>query len=177
MGTVLVFQDYGKSLFPWKTVAGNVAVGAHGRVLAAAELERMLALVALDGYRDRYPFELSGGMQQRVALARALLRGPRVVLMDEPFGSLDGLTRYGLQHEVLQWAATLGVTVVLVTHDLDEAVYMCSRIAVLSPRPARVLDIVDVPLPQPRDPIAARRLPAFAETRASLQQRLAQEQR
>jgi NitT/TauT family transport system ATP-binding protein len=172
-GSVLVFQEYGKSLFPWKTVAGNVRIGAHGRTLDDAELERILEMVRLQRYRNRYPFELSGGMQQRVALARALVRGPRVILMDEPFGSLDGLTRYGLQNEVLRWAAALGVTVVLVTHDLDEVVFMCNRIAVLSSRPARVIEQFDVALPWPRDPIATRRMPAFTELRAQLQQRLA----
>ena len=171
-GSVLVFQEYGKSLFPWKTVAGNVRIGAHGRPLAADELERILDMVRLQPYRNRFPFELSGGMQQRVALARALVRGPRVILMDEPFGSLDGLTRYELQDEVLRWAAALGVTVVLVTHDLDEVVFMCHRIAVLSNRPARILEQFDVALPEPRDPIATRRMAAFAELRAQLQQQL-----
>lgn len=171
-GVVLVFQDYGKSLFPWKTVAQNVAVGAHGRSLEHDEVDRVLQMVGLADQRQRYPWQLSGGMQQRVAIARAFIRRPRAILMDEPFGSLDGLTRYSLQAELLRWARPLGIAVVLVTHDLDEAAFLCDRIAVLSHRPARVLELLDVELPEPREPVESRRSAQFVETRAHLQQLL-----
>jgi NitT/TauT family transport system ATP-binding protein len=171
-GVVLVFQDYGKSLFPWKTVAQNVLTGAHGRTGTDRELDDLLRMVDLSDHRDRHPWELSGGMQQRVAIARAFMRKPRVVLMDEPFGSLDGLTRYGLQSELLRWARTLDIAVVLVTHDLDEAAFLCNRILVLSRRPASVIAQLHVELPEPREPVATRRAPAFVEVRANLQQRL-----
>jgi NitT/TauT family transport system ATP-binding protein len=174
-GPVMVFQDYTRSLFPWLTVAGNVRLGAHRRAPAEAEVDRLLALLELEAFRERYPWELSGGMQQRVAVARALIRRPDVLLLDEPFGSLDGLTRYALEDELLRRVEEFALPAVLVTHDLDEAVYLGSRVMVLSPRPARVRDTITVDLPSPRSQVVTRRDPRFGRVRGAVQELLAGE--
>jgi NitT/TauT family transport system ATP-binding protein len=163
---IYVFQQYTRSLFPWKTVEGNVAYGleARGR-LGKAEIARRareyIALVKLDGFERHYPWQLSGGMQQRVAIARALACGPDVLLMDEPFSSVDSLTRVGLQELLLGLWKELGFTVVFVTHDTDEAIYLSTRVIALSKPPATVAMDLAIDLPLPRDQIATRELPAY----------------
>jgi NitT/TauT family transport system ATP-binding protein len=131
----LVFQDYGRSLFPWLTVAGNVSLPLRGKGIPreqrAASVARALEAVGLPDVARRYPWQLSGGMQQRVALARALAYGPDCLVMDEPFASVDAQTRFDLEDLVLRLQAELGVTVVFVTHDIDEAALLADRIAVM----------------------------------------------
>lgn len=146
----VVFQSF--ALFPWKTVLGNVAFGPRMRGLPDGECERIareyLALVGLDGNAGRYPAELSGGMQQRVGVARALANNPDVLLMDEPFASVDAQTRMTLQEELTRIWMERKPTIVFVTHDVEEAVFLANRVVVLSR--GRVLQEIDVPLPRPR---------------------------
>jgi NitT/TauT family transport system ATP-binding protein len=141
-------------LLPWRTVLKNVLVPAEVLRLDRRSSERraheLLDLVGLQGFADRYPNELSGGMRQRVAIARSLMHDPKILLMDEPFGALDALTREAMNLELLRiWQAS-HKTVVLVTHSIEEALLLSDRIAVFSPRPGRIRDVVDVPLPRPR---------------------------
>ena len=147
----LVFQD--PNLFPWLTVRGNIQAGLVARGVLhkrRREVEEFMALVGLEGFAEAYPHQLSGGMAQRAALARALVNHPKVLLLDEPLGSLDAFTRMRMQDEVLRLWETRGTTMLLVTHDIDEAIYMSDRIYLLSPRPCRVERVLDVPLPRPR---------------------------
>ena len=172
-GIVYLFQQYAKSLFPWRTVLGNVMFAVEhrpGLVPAAAREHAMsyLAKVGLADFADRYPWQLSGGMQQRVTIARALAAEPRVLLMDEPFSSVDALTRLELHDMVLGLWAQARFTAVLVTHDVDEAVFLADRIAVLSPRPARISHLIETGLPRPRDPITTTEHPRFLELRHQL---------
>ncbi len=160
----MVFQSF--ALYPWLTVKENVALGLEARDWSPerqeAQVERYVNVTGLEGFEEAYPRELSGGMRQRVGLARALAVEPAVLLMDEPFSSLDALTAEGLREEVLQlWQdpALPPEAVILVTHNIEEAVAMADRIIVLSRRPARVLAGVPVQLPRPRD----RKSPAFYE--------------
>jgi len=148
---ILVFQD--PTLFPWRTVWKNVALGLETRGLPRAEgrrVDAMLRLVGLDGFDNAYPHQLSGGMAQRAALARALVNEPRVLLMDEPLANLDALTRIAMQAELVALWQRQRFTAFMVTHDVDEALYMAGRVLVLSHRPARVLAEVAVDLPYPR---------------------------
>ena len=165
----LVFQDYSRSLLPWMTVHGNVVLPLKARRVPRAERDRRaaeaLADVGLDGLGGRHPWQLSAGMQQRVAIARALAYGPSVLLLDEPFASVDAQTRAELQDLLLDVWQRSGVTVVFVTHDIDEAAYLADRIVVLTASPARVKEIVDVELPRPRDQITTRAEPGFATLR------------
>jgi NitT/TauT family transport system ATP-binding protein len=170
---VYVFQQYTRSLFPWKTVERNVAFGLENkRTLSrqeiAARTREMIGLVGLTGFERHYPWQLSGGMQQRVAIARALACRPAVLLMDEPFSAVDALTRAGLQ-ELLRglWRA-LGLTVVFVTHDVDEGVYLSGRVVALTRAPGAIAIDINVELPEPRDQIATRALPAYLDYRARL---------
>jgi NitT/TauT family transport system ATP-binding protein len=163
---VYVFQQYTRSLFPWKTVEGNVAYGleARGRLSAREIAQRSreyIELVKLGGFERHYPWQLSGGMQQRVAIARALACGPDVLLMDEPFSSVDSLTRVGLQELLLGLWKELGFTVVFVTHDTDEAIYLSTRVIALSKPPSRVGMDMSIELPLPRDQISTRELPSY----------------
>jgi NitT/TauT family transport system ATP-binding protein len=149
----IVFQEY--HLFPWRTVRGNVAFGLEQSALPAderaARVDEMLELVGLEGSGDTYPRELSGGMKQRVGIARALAVDPELLLMDEPFGSVDAQTRATLHDELLDvWSAT-GKTVLFVTHDVAEAVTLADRIVVMTPGPGRVGEVVDVDLSRPRE--------------------------
>ncbi len=176
-GIVYLFQQYGKSLLPWRTVADNVAFAIEhrpGMTRAAARetSRRYLAMVGLAEFADRYPWQLSGGMQQRVTIARALAAEPRVLLLDEPFSSVDALTRLELHQLVLELWDKHRFTAVLVTHDVDEAVYLADRIAVLSARPSEVVQVLDTELPRPRDPLATRELPRFLSLRHAILQRL-----
>jgi NitT/TauT family transport system ATP-binding protein len=156
---VVVFQDYAGSLLRWRTVAKNVALGIE-RALSKAEVaertERVLKLVGLEGRGNDYPWQLSGGMQQRVQLARALAMEPAVLLMDEPFGALDAMTRAGLQDELLSIQRETGTTIVFITHDIEEAIYLSSRVIVLSGSPGRVVFEDTVDLPRPRDQVSTR---------------------
>jgi NitT/TauT family transport system ATP-binding protein len=148
----VVFQDY--SLFSWLTVRANVEFGPRMSRRSAAERRELsdhyLSLVGLSKFADKYPFELSGGMKQRVAIARSLVMRPQVLLMDEPFGALDAMTRGGLQLEVLDIQRKEEKTVVFVTHNIGEAIFLADRIVVMSSHPGRVKEVVDVDLARPR---------------------------
>jgi NitT/TauT family transport system ATP-binding protein len=168
-GLALVFQEYSRSLLPWMTVRGNVVLPLRAQRRRKAERERLaaeaLAAVGLSDFADRHPWQLSGGMQQRVAIARALAYQPQLLLMDEPFASVDAQTRADLEDLVLQVHAPFGITVVFVTHDIDESVYLADRIIVLTDRPTRVKEIVAVALPRPRGQIQTKELPEFTALR------------
>ncbi|MFJ3668947.1 ABC transporter ATP-binding protein [Streptomyces sp. NPDC090106] len=169
----VVFQDYGRSLYPWLTVRDNVALPLRrqglGRTERRAEAERILDRVGLDGTARRHPWQLSGGMQQRVAIARALVCRPSLLLMDEPFGSLDAQTREDLEDLLLEVHRTDGTTIVFVTHDIDESVYLGDRVVVLSAGPgSHVLLDLPVGLPGKREQIATRGLPEFVALRAEV---------
>jgi NitT/TauT family transport system ATP-binding protein len=155
-----VFQD--PRLLPWRSAAGNVRFGLEGRGPlapdAAARVQAVLELVGLGGFAARYPHELSGGMQQRVALARALALEPEILLLDEPFGALDALTRSYLQEELARIVARTGRTVLLITHDIDEALLLSDRLLVMSARPGRVLAEHRLALARPRSLEALARL-------------------
>jgi NitT/TauT family transport system ATP-binding protein len=160
-GLILLFQEYNKSLMAWRSVLGNVCFGLESRAgMGRAEREdaarHYIELVGLSGFERHYPWELSGGMQQRVAIARALACEPRVLLMDEPFGSLDALTRIELEDTLLGLWASLRSTILFVTHDIEEAVYLSDRVYVLSRRPSRVIADTGVDLPRPRDHLGTR---------------------
>ena len=168
----IVFQDYGRSLFPWMTVRHNVEMPLRHRGLPADErrdrIDGALDEVGLGGQGDRYPWQLSGGMQQRVAIARAIAYRPEILLMDEPFGSVDAQTRADLQDQLLEVWAAHGSTIVLVTHDIDESVYLADRVVVLSRPPTRVAAEITVDLPRPRDQIETRALPGFVALRSEV---------
>ena len=167
----LVFQDYSRSLMPWLTVSGNVLLPlANNKSLSGdekkARAQQALAAVGLGGNGDQYPWQLSGGMQQRAAIARALAYRPDVLVMDEPFASVDAQTRADLEDLILDIQRRFQVTVVLVTHDIDEAVYLADRVVVISGAPSKVSEIVEVPIPRPRDQIASKATAEYAELRA-----------
>ena len=166
----LVFQEYSRSLFPWMSVRQNVAFPLRRKKLekgTANELvEQAVESMGLSPFLDRYPWELSGGMQQRVAIARALAYQPEILLMDEPFASVDAQTRADLEDLILRVRREYGVTVVFVTHDIDESVYMGDRIVVLTPAPTIVQQVEEVDLPSPRDQVETKEQPEFARLRA-----------
>jgi NitT/TauT family transport system ATP-binding protein len=147
-----VFQEF--ALFPWKTVLGNVMYGlivqGAGRAAAEARARSLIDLVHLKGYENFYPKELSGGMKQRVAIARTLAYGPRILLMDEPFGALDAHTRTGMQRELLDIWERDRKTVLFVTHSVEEAVFLSDRVVVLTRSPGRIKTVIDIDLPRPR---------------------------
>jgi len=150
----MVFQHY--TLFPWLTVQRNVMFGllmnGSGERRASRDAAQWIDIVGLAGFEDHYPHQLSGGMKQRVAIARALANQPRILLMDEPFGALDAQTRAQMQRYLLQIWQNVNITIVFVTHDLDEAVYLADRIVVLGRNPGHVKEIIEVPVPRPRSP-------------------------
>ncbi|MDP2710466.1 MAG: ABC transporter ATP-binding protein [Solirubrobacteraceae bacterium] len=164
----VVFQDYSRSLFPWLTVRKNVALPLRRRSISGKDrvVRESLEAVGLGKVPDHYPWQLSGGMQQRVAIARALAYQPKVLLMDEPFASVDAQTRAELEDLVLSVRSEFGVTIVFVTHDIDEAVYMSDRVLVLSPPPCEIQETLVIDLPLPRDQITTKAEPAFASYRA-----------
>ena len=148
----IVFQEH--RLFPWLTVEQNIALGLVNDKLTQGERARrvheFVQLVGLVGFESAYPHQLSGGMAQRVAIARGLVASPRILLLDEPFGALDALTRQQLQDELLAIRERSGVTILLVTHDAEEATYLADRVVVLEPRPGRIKAVVEIGLPHPR---------------------------
>ncbi len=166
---VVLFQQYAKSLLPWRTVEENVHFALENLPLGAAERRRRvahdLAVVGLSGFERYHPYQLSGGMQQRVAIARALARRSDVLLMDEPFSSLDAMTRAGLQDLLLRLWLEFRKTVVFVTHDIEEAVYLSSTVIVLSARPGRVIETIPNALPYPRDQLVTREDQRFLQYR------------
>ncbi len=169
----MVFQEY--SLFPWRTVIDNIAFGPRMQGIKKKEAtkiaEKYLELIGLEQFKNSFPYELSGGMRQRVAIARALATEPQVLLMDEPFGALDAQTRNTLQHELLEIWGKNNVTILFVTHSMDEAVFLADRIVVMSARPGKIKDIIDVDLPRPRD----RTAPGSNELRNHVLRLLAEE--
>ena len=150
----MVFQGY--TLFPWLTVKKNVMFGleqaGHSKQVAEEDARQWIDLVGLTSFVDSYPHQLSGGMKQRVAIARALANQPRILLMDEPFGALDAQTRAKMQSYLMDIWQNIDITVLFITHDLDEAIYLADRILVLKAHPGEVQEIIEVPVPQPRSP-------------------------
>jgi NitT/TauT family transport system ATP-binding protein len=171
-GLGLVFQDYGRSLFPWWTVERNVTMGLRRRRLSRPArrkaAEEALDAVGLPGVAEAYPWQLSGGMQQRVAIARALAYEAEMLLMDEPFASVDAQTRYELEDLVLRLSEQTGLTVLFVTHDIDEAVYLADRIVVLAGAPSSVREVIEVPLDRPRDQHDTKGDPTFTALRTQV---------
>ncbi len=161
----LVFQD--PNLFPWLTVRGNIQAGLVARGVLHEkhhEVDEFIRLVGLEAFANAYPHQLSGGMAQRVALARALINHPKVLLLDEPLGALDAFTRMKMQDEVLRLWEARGTTMLLVTHDIDEAIYMSDRIVIMTPRPGKIERIIDVKLDRPRQ----RNSPEFLQLRGDI---------
>ncbi len=168
----IVFQDYNRALLPWRTVRGNIALALEARRIARSEhparIADLLRRVGLTRHADHYPAQLSGGLQQRVQIARALAQEPQVLLMDEPFGALDAITRQRLQDELLEiWSAT-STTMVFITHDLEEAIYLGNRIIVLEANPGRVAADIRVDLARPRHQLTTREDSRFLAIRHQL---------
>jgi NitT/TauT family transport system ATP-binding protein len=165
----LVFQEYSRSLMPWASVRNNVLLPLRHKRLSRTErarlVEESLESVGLTRFIDHYPWQLSGGMQQRVAIARALAYQPSILLMDEPFASVDAQTRGDLEDLILQVRDDYGITILFVTHDIDESVYLADRVVVLTHAPTEVKEIVPVDLPRPRDQIKTKELPEFTHLR------------
>ena len=166
----MVFQGY--TLFPWRTVKQNVMFGSEmngiGNIESGREADLWLELVGLEKFANAFPHELSGGMKQRVAIARALVNQPRILLMDEPFGALDAQTRCKMQSHLLEIWRNIDITIVFITHDLDEAIFLADRILVLKAHPGEVQELIEVPVPRPRN---ASQIfsPEFLATKARLE--------
>jgi NitT/TauT family transport system ATP-binding protein len=175
----VVFQEY--ALFPWYTVRDNVCYGLRRKRLQSAERQRIvdhyIGLVGLRGFESRYPRELSGGMRQRVSIARALAVNPSILLMDEPFGSLDVQTREYMQDELLKIWQREPKTVIFVTHSIDEAIKLSDRIAIMAPRPGRIAEIKSVAFPRPRDPTDPAVVRLAAEVKHWLRQQVFSDER
>ncbi|WP_291105771.1 ABC transporter ATP-binding protein [Hydrogenophaga sp.] len=171
-----VFQDYGRALLPWRSVAANVSLALEAAKVPEAErparIAKVLDTVGLGAHAGKYPAQLSGGMQQRVQIARCLAQQPDVMLMDEPFGALDAMTRETLQDELARLVREEGLTVMFVTHDLEEALYLGDRVIALRSNPTPELPslaaVIDVPLPQPRNQITTKEHPEFLRLRREL---------
>jgi len=167
----MVFQSY--TLFPWLTVKKNVMFGLevndHGALESERQALQWLQLVGLERFKDAYPHQLSGGMKQRVAIVRALATQPRILLMDEPFGALDAQTRARMQIHLLEIWRKIDITIVFITHDLDEAIFLADRILVLSAHPGEVQELIEVPVPRPRN-TAQCFSPEFIATKARLEE-------
>ena len=176
----IIFQDYSKALLPWRTVRGNIALSLEARSVPAREreavIDELVAKMGLTRAQNQYPGQLSGGMQQRVQIARCLAQDPKILLMDEPFGALDAMTRQALQDEILQLAGDKKMTVVFITHDLEEAIYLGDRVVVLGGSPATVIEMVEVGLPRPRNQLTTREDARFLAHRHRLFQLLAHNQ-
>jgi NitT/TauT family transport system ATP-binding protein len=168
----IVFQDYGKALLPWRTAAGNVSLALEASGVASSEragrIDQLLKKVGLPNHAEKYPAEMSGGMQQRLQIARGLAQEPKALLMDEPFGALDAMTRQGLQDEVLSLVRASEATVIFVTHDLEEAIYLGDRVIGLSPHPGRIGIELKIDLPRRRDQLTTREDPEFLRLRREL---------
>jgi NitT/TauT family transport system ATP-binding protein len=169
----IVFQDYSRSLFQWFSVERNVMLpllhSGQSRAERREQARRMLADVHLpEAARKRYPWQLSGGMQQRVAIARSLVSHPEILLMDEPFASVDAQTRMSLEDLVLELWAAWHKSILFVTHDIDEAVYLSDRVVVLSKGPSVVKAVIDIPLPRPRQQLETKQLPEFTSLRSAI---------
>jgi NitT/TauT family transport system ATP-binding protein len=171
-GLAMVFQEYSRSLLPWTTVSANVELPLRYQPVDSIErtnrVSESLQAVGLSGFGDRYPWQLSGGMQQRVAIARALAYHPKLLLMDEPFASVDAQTRADLEDLAAAVRDQFDITVVLVTHDIDEAVYLSDRVVVLSGAPSIVLAQIPIDLPRPRDQIATKACEQFVAKRSEV---------
>jgi len=171
-----VFQDYGRALLPWRTVEGNISLALEAAAVPAdqraARIASVLAKVGLTQHAHKFPVQLSGGMQQRVQIARCLAQRPELLLMDEPFGALDALTRQGLQDELARLVRDDGLTVLFVTHDLEEAIYLGDRVIALQahPGPGRpsLAKMIDVKIPRPRDQLGTKEHPEFLTLRRAL---------
>lgn len=170
----MVFQDYSRSLLPWMTVRRNVELvlenSEYGRRERRERAERSLAAVGLRGDVDKYPWQMSGGMQQRSAIARALAYEPHVLLMDEPFASVDAITRADLEDLVLSVQSEFDMTVLIVTHDIDESIYMSDKVLVLNGSPAALRERVAVPLRRPRSQVTTKAERLFVDLRAEVYQ-------
>jgi NitT/TauT family transport system ATP-binding protein len=168
----VVFQDYGKALLPWRTARGNVSLALEAAGTPAAEraerIAAVLSKVGLSDHAEKFPNQLSGGMQQRLQIARCLAQDPRVLMMDEPFGALDALTRQGLQDEVARLVRERAITAVFVTHDLEEAIYLGDRVIAMNASPGRVAKTIQVNLPRPRNQLLTREEPEFLRLRREL---------
>lgn len=168
----IVFQDYGKALLPWRTVFGNVELALEANNTPKTErpdiINDLLKLMGLERDGAKFPSELSGGMQQRVQIARSLAQRPQVLLMDEPFGALDAMTRQGLQDELQRLMMTQKMTVFFVTHDLEEAIYLGNRVIGLRRNPGRIGKIFDVSIARPRDQVSTPEDPEFLRIRREL---------
>jgi len=166
-GVAIVFQHFG--LLPWKSVVDNVAFGLRiagaPREMIAERLDHYIQLVGLAGFENHYPYQLSGGMQQRVGLARALAIDPEILLMDEPFASVDAQTREVLQEELLQLHERERKTMIFITHSIDEAIILGDRVAVMASRPGRIKEILTMDFARPRDPAAVRAQSRYTELR------------
>src|SRR5437016_12605544 len=176
---VLVFQEFNKSLFAWRSVLGTVRFGLEARGSRSRDAEikakSLIDLVGLKGFENHYPWELSGGMQQRVAIARALAYEPEVLLMDEPFGSLDALTRLELEDTLLRLWEELGTTILFITHDIEEAIYLSDRVWVLSGRPSQIIEELRIDFPRPRNQVTTRGEIRFMEIRHKIYKQISNE--
>ena len=176
---MVMFQDYG--LYPWMTVRRNIGFALEAKGLTGRDRDALVAryidLVRLGGFEDRYPHELSGGMKQRVSIARALAPSPEIVLLDEPLGALDALTREAMQEEILRIWGEQRQTFVLITHSIDEAVFLADRVILMSPRPGRIRESLAIDLPRPRDPDLRAADPKFLFYREHLSRLLREDRR
>ena len=171
-----VFQDYGRALLPWRTVYNNVSLALEAAGIAATErparIAKVLATVGLTLHADKFPAQLSGGMQQRVQIARCLAQEPELIMMDEPFGALDAMTRESLQDEVSRLVRDSGLTVLFVTHDLEEAIYLSDRVIALRTNPSEgkpsLAAMVEVNIPRPRNQLTTKENPQFLALRREL---------
>jgi NitT/TauT family transport system ATP-binding protein len=168
----VVFQDYSKALLPWRTAAGNVALALEAagtpRAERPARIAKLLTRVGLASFAQKYPSQMSGGMQQRLQIARCLAQEPSALMMDEPFGALDAMTRQTLQDQILDIAHATNATIFFVTHDLEEAIYLGDRVIGLMPHPGRVGLDVAIDLPRPRNQVLTRESPEFLKLRREL---------
>jgi NitT/TauT family transport system ATP-binding protein len=176
----LVFQEYSRSLMPWASVRDNVLLPLRHKKLSRSDrkqlVEESLDAVGLTRFIDHFPWQLSGGMQQRVAIARALAYQPAILLMDEPFASVDAQTRADLEDLTLRVRDQYRITILFVTHDIDESVYLPDRVVVLTHAPTEVKEIVPVDLPRPRDQIATKELAEFMQLRGHIYRQIKREQ-